>query len=116
MWEIPAGDSKVFKRQGIYYYSILCEKYKMKGPMNVYYDEKGDFLEISIKKPTKCYAEEVEPGIFLRIDEKTEEVRSVGILSFKKRAKHLKDIKLNLPIDVNFSTFNSTNKALEQEV
>jgi len=77
----------------------------MKGPMRVYYDEQGDFLEISIGKPVGCYAEEVEPGVFLRIDEKTKEVKSVGILSFKKRAKDLKDIKLNLPIEVNFSQF-----------
>lgn len=71
--------------------------------MRLYYDEEGDFLEISIDKPTKSYAEEVKPGIFLRFDEKTEEVRSVGIFNFKKRAKDLKDIKLELPIEVNFS-------------
>ena len=76
----------------------------MKGPMNVYYDDEGDFLEISIGKPTKCYAEEVQPGIFLRKDEKTNEVRSIGIVSFKKRSKDMKDIKLNLPIEVNFSS------------
>ena len=75
----------------------------MKGPMRVHYDEEGDFLEIAVGNPTKCYADEVEPGVFLRIDEKTKEVKSIGILSFKKRAKELKDIKLKLPIDVNFS-------------
>ena len=87
----------------------------MKGPMNVHYDEEGDFLEISIKKPAKCYAEEVEPGIFLRIDEKTEEVRSIGILSFKKRAKDIKDIKLKLPVEVNFSQFPRISKPFEKE-
>ena len=76
----------------------------MKGPMNVYYDEEGDFLEISIGKPVKCYAEEVNPGIFLRKDEKTNDVRSIGIVSFKKRSKDMKDIKLDLPIEVNFSS------------
>ena len=76
----------------------------MKGPMNVYYDEEGDFLEISIGKPTKCYAEEVEPGTFLRIDEKTKEVKSIGIVSFKKRSKDMKDIKIDLPIEINFSS------------
>ena len=75
----------------------------MKGPMRVHYDEEGDFLEIEVGKPTKCYAEEVEPGVFLRIDEKTKEIKSVGILSFKKRSKELKDIKLKLPIEINFS-------------
>ncbi len=75
----------------------------MKGPMNVYYDEEGDFLEISIGNPTKCYAEEVQSGIFLRKDERTNEVKSIGIVSFKKRSKDMKDIKLDLPIEVNFS-------------
>lgn len=75
----------------------------MKGPMRVYYDEEGDFLEISAGKPSKCYASEVQPGVFLRIDEKSKEVKSIGILGFKKRSKDLKDIKLDIPVDVNFS-------------
>ena len=72
--------------------------------MRVYYDEEGDFLEISAGKPARCYASEVEPGVFLRKDEKTEEVRSIGILGFKKRSKPLKEIELDLPIRVTFST------------
>jgi len=79
--------------------------------MRVYYDEEGDFLEISIGKPAKSYAEEVKPGVFIRFDEKTKEVKSVGIFSFKKRAKELKDIKLNLPIEVSFSTLKPLQKA-----
>ena len=71
--------------------------------MRVYYDEEGDFLEISIGKPTECYATEVEPGVFIRKDEKTEEVKSVGILGFKKRSKQLKDIELRLPVGVTFT-------------
>ncbi len=75
----------------------------MKGPMRVYYDEDGYFLEISVGKPTNSYAEEVEPGVFVRFDEKTKEVKSIGIFSFKKRSKDLKEIKLKLPIDINLS-------------
>ena len=71
--------------------------------MRVYYDEQGDFLEISIGKPTKCHAEEVEPGVFLRKDEHSNEVKSVGILGFKKRTKDLKDVNLKLPVEVAFS-------------
>ena len=71
--------------------------------MRVYYDEEGDFLEISVGKPSKCYASELGQGVFLRIDEKTEEVKSIGILGFKKRTKDLKDIKLDIPVEVNFS-------------
>ena len=75
----------------------------MSNELNLYYDEEGDFLEISVGKPTKCYASEVKPGVFLRIDEKSEEVKSIGILGFKKRTKNLKDIKLDIPVEVNFS-------------
>ncbi|HLC32967.1 MAG TPA: DUF2283 domain-containing protein [Candidatus Nanoarchaeia archaeon] len=74
----------------------------MKGPMRVYYDEESDFLEISVGKPTKCYADEVKPGIFLRKDEKTHEIKSIGILSFKKRSA-AKDIELNLPVNIAIS-------------
>ena len=76
----------------------------MKEHLRVYYDEDGDFLEISAGKPARCYATELEPGVFLRKDEKTEEVKSIGILGFKKRSKPLKEIKLDLPIRVTFST------------
>lgn len=68
----------------------------MKTPMRIYYDEEGDFLEISIGEPTNCYAEETDDGIFLRIDENTKEVKSIGILAFKKRLKSLKKTGLNL--------------------
>lgn len=79
----------------------------MKGPLRVHYDEGGDFLEISAGKPSKCYASEVQPGVFLRKDEKTDEVKSVGIMSFKKRSSKFKDVQLNLPVDINFSVASS---------
>ena len=65
--------------------------------MRVHYDDEGDFLEIFIGKPTKCYATEIKPGIFLRRDEKTNDVKSIGILGFKKRSK---DVKLPLEIKI----------------
>ena len=66
--------------------------------MKVYYDEEGDFLEISIGNPTACIADEVEPGIFLRKDEKTKQIKSIGILNFKSRSKKPKDIEIFLPV------------------
>lgn len=74
----------------------------MKEKNRIYYDEEGDYLEISIGKPTKCYTEEVEPGVFIRIDRETGEVKSIGILDFRRRA-HLRDIEFNLPIKFDFS-------------
>ena len=80
----------------------------MKGPMRVHYDEDSDLLEIAIGEPTICYAEEIQPGVFLRIDEKTKEVKSIGILSFKKRTKSPEDIKVDLPIELGFSALSGT--------
>ena len=71
--------------------------------MRLWYDEEGDFLEISVGKPTKCYAAEVKPGIFIRKDEKTDEVKSIGITGFKRRSKDAKENDLILPVDVEMT-------------
>lgn len=71
--------------------------------MRVHYDEEGDFLEISIGKPIQCYATEVEPGIFIRKEEKTDKIKSIGILSFKKRINNTKDIELKLPLKLDIT-------------
>lgn len=75
----------------------------MKEQMRVHYDVEGDFLEISVGKPTKCYATEIEPGVFIRKDEKTDKVKSISILGFKKRSEDLQDIKLNLPFNIQIT-------------
>ena len=75
----------------------------MKKPMRVHYDEEGDLLEISIGTPKNCYADEVEPGVFVRKDEKTDEIKSIGILGFKKRSKDFKDIDLSLPLEISIN-------------
>ncbi len=75
----------------------------MKGSMRVHYDEEGDFLEISAGEPTECSADEVQPGIFVRKDEATGEVKSIGVLGFKKRSGTLNDIELNLPVKISLT-------------
>jgi len=71
----------------------------------IYYDKVADFLEVFIGEPSKSYAEEVEEGVFIRRDEKTKEVKSIGILSFKKRVQILKQIlkqfRIELPLNIS---------------
>ena len=72
----------------------------------IYYDEIGDFLEIFFGEPTKCYTEEPEQGIFIRKDQETNEVKSIGILSFKKRGSHtlhklLSQTNKTLPLNIS---------------
>ena len=73
----------------------------MKGPMNVYYDEEGDFLEINVGEYTEGYFRDVGEGISERVDEKTGKVTGISILSFKRRSK--KDMKIDLPVNIEIS-------------
>ncbi len=80
----------------------------MKNKTRLYYDEEGDFLEISIGEPVECYAQEIEPGVFMRISKNEGDVRSISILDFRKRA-HLRDIEFNLPLVFNFKQLKKDN-------
>ena len=62
----------------------------MKGPIDIYYDEEGDFLEITIVDPPKeSYCEDVSEDVFIRRDEETNEVIGIGILNFKAHVSDL---------------------------
>ncbi len=72
---------------------------------DIYYDEEGDFLEITFGEPSKSdYAEEIEPGIFITKDEENNEIKGVSVLSFKKRPGILNSIlervHVALPIEI----------------
>ncbi|MEK6927213.1 MAG: hypothetical protein AABX11_02170 [Nanoarchaeota archaeon] len=78
---------------------------------DVYYDELGDFLEISFGLPPKTeYTEDIEEGIFVTKDSETQEIKSVGILSFKKRAREaglrriLKQLGMSIPLEISISS------------
>ena len=71
----------------------------------VHYDKDADFLEIFFGDPSECYAEEPEQGVFIRKDENTDEVKSIGIIGFKKRTSILQELlrKLNLAFPIEFN-------------
>lgn len=80
----------------------------MKGPLNIYYDEEGDFLEITIANPPKeSYCEDIHEDVYIRKDENTGEVIGIGILNFKYHSEDLKDILSNAPIKINFEIIKS---------
>ena len=75
----------------------------MEGKMSIYYDEEGDYLEIFIEGQSPTYGKDIGEDITLFKKEESDEIVGIGILNFRKRAKSLNDIKLNLPFKVNFS-------------
>lgn len=69
--------------------------------MNIYYDEEGDFLEITNGNISNCYFDNIGNGVFQITDKKTKEVKGIAIHSFKARTKQ-DSIQLNLPFKFSF--------------
>lgn len=74
---------------------------------DIYYDEEGDFLEVSFGVPPETeYTEDLDSGIFITKDEKTNEIKSIGILDFRRRKDVLKEVlkrfNISMPLEVSF--------------
>lgn len=72
----------------------------------IYYDNEGDFLEVSWGEPAKeGTTEEIEPGIFITKDIETNRITDIGILDFKRRVELLKKIldRFNIKIPLKIS-------------
>lgn len=78
-------------------------KVKMEGKTRIYYDDEGDYLEIFIENSSPTYGEDIEDDITLFKKESDDVVVGIGILNFRERTKSLKEIKLDLPFNINFS-------------
>lgn len=65
--------------------------------MNIYYDDEGDFLEITLGDISDCYFDNMGNGIFQIIDKQTKEIKGIAIHSFKTRTKNLDEVRLSLP-------------------
>lgn len=85
----------------------------MKGRMEIYYNEEMDYLEIMIQNPPANYGVDVTQDITIFKDEYTDEVVGFGIQEFKENAKHFKDLKIDLPIEINFSLLHSQLKKIQ---
>ena len=75
----------------------------MKGKMTLHYDQESDYLQIFIEGSSPTYGQEVGEDITVFRNKDTGEVVGVGILNFKKRTKSFDNLKLDLPLNVNFS-------------
>jgi len=71
--------------------------------MNLYYDEEGDFLEITTGNISNCYFNNLGKGIFEITDKTTGKIKGISIFSFKKRTKDLEEIKLSLPLKLEIT-------------
>ena len=69
----------------------------MDSGMTLYYDEEGDFLEITFGDISDCYFDNTGNGIFKIIDKTTGEIKGIAIHSFKARSRTLDEIKINFP-------------------
>ena len=75
----------------------------MEEKMNIYYDEEGDFLEITAGEINNCYFDNLGNGTFRIIDKSTKEVKGIAIFNFKARTKNLDEIKVSLPFKLKIN-------------
>jgi len=76
----------------------------MKGKLCIYYDEEGDFLEITLGNYSEGYFENLGDGIFKRIDKKAGNITGIAIAGFKKRTKKLEELEISLPIKMEITS------------
>lgn len=74
----------------------------MKGELNLYYDEEGDFLELTVGDYTRGHFRNVGEGIFERIDDDTKKITGIAIHGFKKRTEG-KEARISLPVKLQLS-------------
>ena len=74
--------------------------------MNIYYDEEGDFLEITNGDSSNCYFDNLSKGVFRIVDKSTNEIKGIAIHSFKARMKEQDEIKLELPFSFSFQNMS----------
>jgi len=65
--------------------------------MSLYYDEEGDFLEITMGGISDCYFDNLGKGLFKITDKNTGEIKGIAVHNFKKRSKNLNEISFSLP-------------------
>ena len=65
--------------------------------MILYYDEEGDFLEITFGSISNCYFDNDGNGIFKITNKATGEIKGVAIHNFKSRSSNLDEMKLRFP-------------------
>ena len=73
----------------------------MGNKMSIYYDEEGDYLELTSGNVSNCYFENLGNGIFKIVDKNTKEVKGIAIFNFKNRTKGLEELEISLPFKLN---------------
>ena len=76
----------------------------MENKMNIYYDDEGDYLEITSGDISNTYFDNMGNGLFKVVDKETGELRGIAIFSFKKRTKSLEELKLSLPFKLDITS------------
>lgn len=71
-----------------------------KEALRVWFDPKGDFLEVGLSRPRKGFFKDVGEDVFVRVDEKGN-VMGFAIFNVTKRMEKVREMKL--PVKASFS-------------
>jgi len=68
--------------------------------LHIYYDKEADYLEIRFGEPTESRYDKIAPDTFVRIDEKTGEIKGYAIYNIQKQKDPLKSIDVDIPVSI----------------
>jgi len=71
---------------------------KIANSLRISYDKGADVLYLVFGNPKEGIDEEVSPGVFLRIDDKTRRANGIMIIDFEKRFS--RPVTESVPIDL----------------
>jgi len=72
--------------------------------VHLQYDSVHDILYIDIGKPCAAYSEEVDDGVFVRINPKNNKKVGLTVFSYKDK---IKDIAKKVPFKLNWDDINN---------
>ncbi|MFC1682484.1 DUF2283 domain-containing protein [Nanoarchaeota archaeon] len=77
----------------------------MKSGIDIYYDDEGDFLEITMMPvPEDSYCEDISEDVFVRKNSETNEIVGIGILNFRLNSGKLREILSKIPVKASFES------------
>ena len=88
----------------------------MKQKTELFYDEAGDLLELFVGGSRDAYYDEIENGLFIGRDRKTEEITGFKLFAFKKRLEKNRNVAYERTRDILEIVIGKSAESYEKEL
>jgi uncharacterized protein YuzE len=71
-----------------------------KPKIHMYYDKEADYLEIRFGEPTESHYDKIGSDVYVRMDEKTGEIKGHALFNVQKGTSPLQTIDVDIPLTI----------------